>query len=115
MSTIKIDLTDIGNAHELGTVMSQYFLTNTKRDEFNGGWGDLPDVIQKYFYYVTAEEVKELTVFTSDGFIFGEFKGDRVIDTGDNGVVCAPYVYTDKIWLYSDGESIRFEMDLEDN
>ena len=84
-------------------------------DLYQMSYNEVPDEMKLYYNYLDVEERKQFTavVEKESGIILADFKGDRaILDSGR--LVTAPYFYRDNVWLDWDGESMRFEMDLEE-
>ena len=78
-------------------------------------FNEMPAKMQDYYYYVDTEERKTFSALSDSesNLVIANFKGDRVAYNGTKMCV-APRHKEDKLWMFFEGQSPRFELDLED-
>ena len=114
MSMLKIDASLIKDPKSLGNLYSTYMHQAEKVYELK--FSESPDEFKTYYNYLDSSERELFTALTDieTGVVIADWKGDRAIVDGE-AFVFAPYFYRDNVWMFGTGESMRFEMDLEES
>jgi len=114
MSILQLDTDLIKDPKYLGMLYSTYM--HQAENVYELEFGETPESYQLYYSYLDSEERTQFTALADKdtGIVIADWKGDRAVIDGDI-FVSAPYFYRDNIWLYGMGESLRFEMELEES
>jgi hypothetical protein len=109
---IPIDINNLRSPKAFGYIVGYYMMDS---DTYKLNFYETPKSMQLYYNYLDVNE-RELFIAMAckeTGIVVGEWRGDRAIVYED--ILCAaPMFYKESVWMFQNGESLRWEIDIED-